>query len=88
MNTTWAVVKLRPEEKNSGLYGISLYDLCDTGTADWSEALNKLSMFAKKDIFKCLSSFNKMLSSGYSLSKIVVLILWWMSQLIGLTSAA
>ena len=42
----------------------------------WSEALSKLSMFAKKDIFKCLSSCNEMLSSGYSLSKIG-LIHWW-----------
>ena len=30
MNTTKAVVKLR-SEKNSGLYGIWVYDLCDTG---------------------------------------------------------
>ena len=30
MNTTWAVVKIRPE-KNSGLYGIWTHDLCDTG---------------------------------------------------------
>ena len=29
MNTTWAVVKIRPE-KNSGLYGIWTYDHCDT----------------------------------------------------------
>lgn len=34
VNTTWAVVKMGPEEKNSGLYEISLYDLCETGTAD------------------------------------------------------
>ena len=68
MNTSWAVVKIRPEEKkNSGLYGIWIHDLCDAGAADWSEALSKLSMFAKKDIFKYMSGFNKMLSSGYSL---------------------
>ena len=30
MNTSGAVVKIRPE-KNSGLYGIWTYDLCDTG---------------------------------------------------------
>ena len=30
MNTTWAVVKIRPE-KNSGLYRIWTHDLCDTG---------------------------------------------------------
>ena len=29
MNTTWAVVKIRPE-KNSDLYGIWTHDLCDT----------------------------------------------------------
>ena len=32
MNTTWAVVKIRPE-KNSGLYRIWTHDLCDTGAA-------------------------------------------------------
>ena len=32
MNTTSAVVKIRPE-KNSGLYGIWTHDLCDTGVA-------------------------------------------------------
>ena len=32
MNTTWAVVKIRPE-KNSGLYAIWTHDLCDTGAA-------------------------------------------------------
>ena len=30
VNTTWAVVKLKPE-KNSGLNGIRTHDLCDTG---------------------------------------------------------
>ena len=30
MNTTWAVVKIRPE-KNSGPYGIWTHDLYDTG---------------------------------------------------------
>ena len=30
MNTTWAVVKTRPE-KNSGLYGIRTYYPCDNG---------------------------------------------------------
>ena len=30
-NTTWEVVKIRPE-KNSGLYGIWTHDLCDTDT--------------------------------------------------------
>ena len=30
MNTTWAVVRIRPEKK-SGLYGIWSHDLCDTG---------------------------------------------------------
>ena len=29
INTTWAVVKIRPE-KNSGLYGIWTHDHCDT----------------------------------------------------------
>ena len=29
INTTWAVVKIRPE-KNSGLYGIWTHDLCNT----------------------------------------------------------
>ena len=29
MNTTQAVVKIRPE-KNSGLYGIWTHDFCDT----------------------------------------------------------
>ena len=29
INTTWAVVKIRPE-KNSGLYEIWTHDLCDT----------------------------------------------------------
>ena len=29
MNTTWAVVKIRPE-KNSDLYGIWTHDHCDT----------------------------------------------------------
>ena len=29
--TTWAVMKIRPE-KNSGLYGILIHDLCNTGT--------------------------------------------------------
>ena len=33
MCTTWAVVKIRPEKKNSGLYGILTHDLCDTGAA-------------------------------------------------------
>ena len=32
MNTTWTVVKIRPE-KNSGLYRIWTHDLCDTGVA-------------------------------------------------------
>ena len=30
MNTTWAVVKIRPEEKNSGLYRIWTHDLGPT----------------------------------------------------------
>ena len=30
MNTTWAVVKIRPE-KDSGLYEVWIPDLCDTG---------------------------------------------------------
>ena len=30
MNTTLAVVKMKLE-KNSGLYGIQMHDLCDTG---------------------------------------------------------
>ena len=30
MNTTWVVVKIRPQ-KNSGLYRIWTHDLCDTG---------------------------------------------------------
>lgn len=30
----WAVVRVRPEEEDSGLCEISLYDLCETGTAD------------------------------------------------------
>ena len=29
MNTTWAVVKIRPE-KDSGMYGIWTHDHCDT----------------------------------------------------------
>ena len=33
MNTTWAVMKIRPEKKNSGLYGIWTHDLYDTGAA-------------------------------------------------------
>ena len=28
---TYAVVKTKPEKKNSGLYGIRTLDLCDTG---------------------------------------------------------
>ena len=32
MNTTWAVVKIRPE-KYSGFYGIWTHDLCDIGAA-------------------------------------------------------
>ena len=32
MNTTGAVVKIRPL-KNLGLYGIWTHDLCDTGSA-------------------------------------------------------
>ena len=33
MNTTWAVVKIRPKKyTNSGLYGIWTYDFGDTGT--------------------------------------------------------
>ena len=32
MNTTWAVVDIRPEQ-NSGLYGIWTHNLCDTGAA-------------------------------------------------------
>ena len=31
MNTTQLVLKIRPEKKNSGPYGIWTYDLCDTG---------------------------------------------------------
>ena len=30
MHTTFTIVKLKPE-KNSGLNGIQIYDLCDTG---------------------------------------------------------
>ena len=33
MNTTELVVEIRPEKKNSGLYGIWTHDLCDTGSA-------------------------------------------------------
>ena len=32
MNTTWAVVKIRPK-KNSGPYGTRTHDPCDTGAA-------------------------------------------------------
>ena len=32
MNTTWAVVKIRPKT-NSGPYGIWTHDLCDIGAA-------------------------------------------------------
>ena len=32
MNTTWAVVDIRPEQ-NSGLYGIWTHNLCDAGAA-------------------------------------------------------
>ena len=31
MSTTQAVVKIRLEKENSGLYGIWTHDLCDTG---------------------------------------------------------
>ena len=31
MSTTLTVVKIRPEKKNLGLYGIWTHDLCDTG---------------------------------------------------------
>ena len=34
MCTTWAVVKIRPEKKISGLYGIWTYDLCDTSITE------------------------------------------------------
>ena len=34
MNTNELVVEIRPE-KNSGLYRIWTYDLCDTGAALW-----------------------------------------------------
>ena len=33
MNTAWAVVKIRPEKKNLGLYWIWIYYLCDTSAA-------------------------------------------------------
>ena len=33
MNTNWAVVKIMPKKKKSGLYGIWIHDLCDTGAA-------------------------------------------------------
>ena len=29
--TNWTVAKIRPEKKNSGLYGVWTYDLCDNG---------------------------------------------------------
>ena len=41
MNTTWAVVKIRPE-KNSALYGIWTYDLCDTSSAPPIELTSQL----------------------------------------------
>ena len=31
MNTTELVVEIRPEKKNSSLYGIWTHDLCHTG---------------------------------------------------------
>ena len=41
INTSWAVVKIWAE-KNSGLYGIWTYDLCDTGVVlyqlSWQKA--------------------------------------------------
>ena len=33
IDTTFAVVKRKPEKKKSGLYGIRTCDLCDTGAA-------------------------------------------------------
>ena len=30
MNTTWAVMKIRPEKNSGPLYGIWTHDLCDT----------------------------------------------------------
>ena len=41
MNTTWAVVKIRPE-KNSALYGIWTYDLRDTSSAPSIELTSQL----------------------------------------------
>ena len=46
MNTTWAVMEIRPE-KNSGLYGIWTHDLCDTG-----EVLYQLSQQANNKPMK------------------------------------
>ena len=49
MNTTWAVVKIRPE-KNSGLCRIWTYDLCDTG--------------AVKTVYCCLLWCSRQLCDG------------------------
>ena len=49
MNTTWVVVKIRPE-KNSGLYGIWTHDLCDTDRA--------LHRYRKGHEFKSLTGLN------------------------------
>ena len=57
-NTTWAVVKIRPE-KNSGLYEILTHDLCDTGAVLYqlSQQANRLYPQFKYMTFKTSQLF-------------------------------
>ena len=52
MNTTRAVVKIRPE-KNSGLYGIWIHDLCNTGAVlyqlSWQANWKLVTMLVPKN---------------------------------------
>ena len=41
MNTTKQEVEIRPEKKNSGLYGIWTHDLCDTSAVRSTNWANK-----------------------------------------------
>ena len=56
MNTTWAVVKIRPE-KNSGLYKIWTHDLCDTSAVLYQlscQANWELLIINREVMNKCL----------------------------------
>ena len=56
INTTWAVVKIRPE-KNSGLYKIWTHDLCDTSAVPYQlscQANWELLIINREVMNKCL----------------------------------